>query len=280
MHQVLLAAWLLLAATGTAAAPELGSGLGRVVRVDADRGTVTLGHGAIAGWLPAGRTEFPVEPPELLSGVRAGDAVRFSLAPDPAAHGLLVVSAIGVVPDDEGQPALPRRLAVTAGALGALGLLLAALLGLAVAHWRSLRRVRYDLAQAARARAELRQQLDGLTRALADVARVLERDHVGRLVEVRTEVERAIAGPDLFVVRAGERQLFADLRARVEDPNRVHVVWDRRRGERRANRAPVVRDRRRGDRRGPPPATWDAFGYVLVTRRPRAGGSGASGRSR
>lgn len=54
-------------------------GEGRVVAVDEARGTVTLDHGPIPGFMPAMRMKFPVEPVERLRGLQVGDVVRFSI---------------------------------------------------------------------------------------------------------------------------------------------------------------------------------------------------------
>jgi len=46
---------------------------------------------------------------------------------------------------------------------------------------------------------------------------------------------------------------------------RLPVIWERRKADRRRNQAsPNGEERRRSDRRGPPPATWDALGFVVA----------------
>jgi peroxiredoxin/Cu/Ag efflux protein CusF len=54
-------------------------GEGRVVALHNARGTITLDHGPIPGFMAAMQMEFPVQTPEVLRGIRIGDAVRFSL---------------------------------------------------------------------------------------------------------------------------------------------------------------------------------------------------------
>lgn len=103
---------------------------------------------------------------------------------------------------------------------------------------------------------------------------------VGRLVELATNTGRPLplprpAGqaepggtrpPLLLVVRHAKRRAFEALRAHVEKPGLVHVVWDRRAyQERRLEDRPVATDRRREPRRRPPaPHSWDALGFILV----------------
>ena len=45
---------------------------------------------------------------------------------------------------------------------------------------------------------------------------------------------------------------------------RVAVVWERRKGDRRRSAAPNGEDRRRSDRRGPASPSWHALGFVVV----------------
>jgi peroxiredoxin/Cu/Ag efflux protein CusF len=54
-------------------------GEGRVVGLDVTKGTVTLDHGPIPGFMAAMRMEFPAVPTELLRTLAIGDVVRFSL---------------------------------------------------------------------------------------------------------------------------------------------------------------------------------------------------------
>jgi thiol-disulfide isomerase/thioredoxin len=68
----------LLGAQDLAAQPRF-EGEGRVVALDATKGTVTLDHGPIPGFMAAMRMEFPAAPTELLRGLAIGDVVRFSL---------------------------------------------------------------------------------------------------------------------------------------------------------------------------------------------------------
>ena len=77
----------------------------------------------------------------------------------------------------------------------------------------------------------------------------------------------------LAIVRRGDEKLYGTLQRQFEGEAEVHVMWDRRRAERRARGAPVGPDRRGGDRRGLPPASWD-LGIVFVTARAGTFGTG------
>jgi thiol-disulfide isomerase/thioredoxin len=68
----------LLATNDSPAQPRY-EGEGRVVALDATKGTVTLDHGPIPGFMAAMRMEFPAVPTELLRALTIGDVVRFSL---------------------------------------------------------------------------------------------------------------------------------------------------------------------------------------------------------
>jgi len=76
-----LAGSLLLGALSTAANAEpRAEGVGVVVAVEEPTARITLDHGPIQGVMPAMRMGFRVERGELLAGVKAGDAVRFTIA--------------------------------------------------------------------------------------------------------------------------------------------------------------------------------------------------------
>jgi hypothetical protein len=45
---------------------------------------------------------------------------------------------------------------------------------------------------------------------------------------------------------------------------RVAVVWERRRGDRRKLAEPAGEERRRAERRGPLPPSWQALGFVVT----------------
>src|SRR5262249_21980324 len=74
------------------------------------------------------------------------------------------------------------------------------------------------------------------------------------------------AAPYLAVVCRERSDVFEYLQHHfVEEGDVVEVIWDRRRGERRAATRDVSADRRQGDRRRQPPFTWTTLG-MLVTR--------------
>lgn len=52
---------------------------GEIVSADPGRGTITVAHDEIPGFMPAMQMPFPVERPELLEGLRMGDRVDFHL---------------------------------------------------------------------------------------------------------------------------------------------------------------------------------------------------------
>ena len=60
----------------------------------------------------------------------------------------------------------------------------------------------------------------------------------------------------LAIVDRGKPGLLQSLKAQLEEPGLVEVIWDRR-----------LSSRRRGDRRGEPPLTWATLGFVLVPQR-------------
>jgi Cu/Ag efflux protein CusF len=78
-RRTLLVGAILVAVFVDAQAQTRFEGEGRIVAVDEAKGPVTLDHGPVAGLMPAVRMEFPVDPAELLRGVRVGDVVRFTL---------------------------------------------------------------------------------------------------------------------------------------------------------------------------------------------------------
>lgn len=45
---------------------------------------------------------------------------------------------------------------------------------------------------------------------------------------------------------------------------RLPVLWERRKGDRRQHRSAPDEDRRQRDRRTPLPASWDALGFVVA----------------
>ncbi len=74
----------------------------------------------------------------------------------------------------------------------------------------------------------------------------------------------------LIVVQREQAGLYQHLEARFREIAFVHMILDRRQGERRRQEQGVAADQRRGDRRQPPSAKereqWALFGYRLVYR--------------
>ena len=77
----------------------------------------------------------------------------------------------------------------------------------------------------------------------------------------------------LAVVARDRPAVFDALKAQLEEPGHVDVIWDRRggsrrRGERRKRRPPTP-GRRQRERRGRPPETWSTLGFVMVLQPER-----------
>ncbi len=73
---------------------------------------------------------------------------------------------------------------------------------------------------------------------------------------------------DLVIVQRGNLERFRALERAYRSSPSVHVIWDRRMGDRRQASSPVAQDRRRHERRGPPRASWTTGGYVFVEQKP------------
>jgi hypothetical protein len=71
----------------------------------------------------------------------------------------------------------------------------------------------------------------------------------------------------LCVIRRGEAETFAWFRARYGERPDTTVIWDRRIGERRTRVRDIPIERREHERRNSRGAAWEAFGFVLATRR-------------
>ena len=88
--------------------------------------------------------------------------------------------------------------------------------------------------------------------------------------DTRTAVDRLVAC--YAIVRRDNIEIFRALKAELEEPDVVEVIWDRRVSQRR--QASMDRqtepDRRRGERRGSPPEMWLSFGFVVAPQSPRA----------
>ena len=70
---------------------------------------------------------------------------------------------------------------------------------------------------------------------------------------------------DCIVVKLGAFQSYDALHQAFGQ--KLPVIWDRRRVERRRTQRPLdVPNRRRVSRRGPHPVSWIALGFVVVER--------------
>ncbi|HXD38279.1 MAG TPA: copper-binding protein [Rhodanobacter sp.] len=76
--------------------PTEAQGVGIVKAIDATKGTITLQHQAITaiGW-PAMTMTFKVDPPTLLTKVKVGEQVRFTLHPAGMASTVTAISPAG-----------------------------------------------------------------------------------------------------------------------------------------------------------------------------------------
>ena len=254
-------------------------GEGRVVALDAVRGTVTLDHGPIPGLTPAARTEFPVGTTALLREVQVHDVVRFSLVSTEESHGLLLLS--NVRRQSATEPAgstlsleSPRLLLWVVSGLWAVSM--AALGFTAYVLSRFLNQLRREVRTGATAHEHARQNLQTIAHALRQIAATVWDGYLGSLRRrIETiEVDRRGNGraedaprgrhPALLVVRRGEPNLFQTLRERFEEPGLVEVVWDRRMAEPGPVRGAAWAGTGHQDRRCPPPSTWTALGFLLV----------------
>jgi hypothetical protein len=95
-------------------------------------------------------------------------------------------------------------------------------------------------------------------------------DAIARLHALAEQMGHPIKGPNippraappcLVVIRSGDQHLHEQLAAIARD--NVTLVWDRRRGDRRATNGPVGTERRRHERRRLPPSTW-VTGFLVV----------------
>jgi hypothetical protein len=68
----------------------------------------------------------------------------------------------------------------------------------------------------------------------------------------------------LAVVQRGRPGAYESLERHVSPDDMVHVISDRRLGDRREAAGPALAERRRAERRSPPPATWITRGFLLV----------------
>ena len=77
----------------------------------------------------------------------------------------------------------------------------------------------------------------------------------------------------LFIVDPGRPSVFRYLQKRFEDQPNIHIMWDRRRGERRRPSPGAEAERRRSDRRDSPPDFLATPGFIIVPQREGAGPS-------
>ena len=269
-----------LAVTGPAEAVITFEAHGRVTAVDPTRNAVTLEHGGIPGLLPAARSEFPVASGAVLRGVRAGDRVRFTLAATDESHGLLTVATLAPVAAASGW-GLDRILVIVAIVLALLAL--AATGGGGVVLWRTLRVLHRRVIaldhEAGMLRGLVTDTQDGVSqiaRALEETATTLRvgyvrdlRRRLGAAAPAGTSEIRAAGEPvsALVVVQRGRGELYQAVESGSVGPG-CTVIWDRRRGERRAaGRHPVGHERRHAERRASPPETWTRLGFHLVPSR-------------
>ena len=77
--------------------------------------------------------------------------------------------------------------------------------------------------------------------------------------------------PRLVIVRRGHFATFELLSRTFADDPSVHIVWDRRMGERRRSaEGPGDGERRRSsDRRRVPPIQWGQLNYIVATESPQ-----------
>jgi len=90
-------------------------------------------------------------------------------------------------------------------------------------------------------------------------------------------VSAALLVPCYAIVHRDHVEIFQTLKADLEEPDVVEVIWDRRLGERRRLARTQDAERRRGDRRGPLPEMWFSFGFVVAPQVPRPAGTGSTG---
>ena len=69
-----------------------------------------------------------------------------------------------------------------------------------------------------------------------------------------------------MIVKRGDPEWYDVLYRTFNE--RMPVIWERRRRERRRPAPVLPEERRRQERRGPAPATWTGLGFVVV-RAPR-----------
>ncbi len=267
-------------------------GDGRVVAVDGVRGTVTLDHDGIAGLMPAARTEFQAEPPDLVRRARVGELVRFSLGALEGSHGLLAV--VGLTPSAPAPPPSPEPRAASIPLwvlLVTLATVLASAAGVGWVLWRVWHATQQQLRTTARAQEALRADLHEVARTLDDITEAVREKYLRELRRRLEAVQAARAdtshhdeaggGSAAHLVVVSRQatglvqttELVRVFQERLGAPGLLRIIRDRRTAERRAAYQAILTERRRGQRRNPPPGTWETLGFVLVPREARSPGA-------
>jgi Cu/Ag efflux protein CusF len=255
-------------------------GEGRVAGIDLKAETITLAHSGVPDVMPAGVTEFPLEPSARVEGIRVGDVVRFVLDADVGSHGLLRIAQLELErPSGDQWSRLKRSLLDSPLLLGMLSAVLLVLIGATAYAWRNHRVLWRTLQTIVSGQDELRQSVRLLVSALEGIAGILQHGYLSE-ARRRSEVVQALltaadASPYLFIVQRDQLDIFRSLKERLHAPDIAEVIWDRRTRHRRARTEPVSTERRSKERRGPHPPTWRAFGFVMARRRPVRGGTPA-----
>ena len=82
-----------------------------------------------------------------------------------------------------------------------------------------------------------------------------------------------LPSPKVVIVRRGQFATFELLARTFTDDPSVHIIWDRRMGDRRQSSAgPTDDERRQADRRRTPPHQWGQLHYIVVGSDDTAGG--------
>jgi hypothetical protein len=76
----------------------------------------------------------------------------------------------------------------------------------------------------------------------------------------------------LMVVQRGDEDRLRFLQSSFRDKP-VHVMFDRRVGERRREGPPAGVERRRQDRRATPPPSWGTLGFLVARHTPVTAGT-------
>ena len=77
--------------------------------------------------------------------------------------------------------------------------------------------------------------------------------------------------PRLVIVRRGHFATYELLTRTFSDDPSVHIIWDRRVGERRRAQEQPGSERRQRDRRRMPPTQWKQLHYLIAENEPIGG---------